>query len=937
MADIIKIKLGANVYNIKDASAARKNVYYGTCTTAANTYKKVATVETFPLDGNGLPLVGTLVAIKYSNTNTYKTEGQTYQLNVNNTGDFPMYYNNAALATSTSANTLVAGYKNRHIFYMFNGSQWVWVTSSYDANTTYSGMTQAEVDAGTGTTARLITPQRLRDNFYTETEVNNLLAAKANSSDLATVATSGSYTDLSNKPTIPTKVSDLQNDSGFTTNTGTITGITMNGSSKGTSGVVDLGTVITSHQDISGKQDTLVSGTNIKTVNSYSVLGSGDLTLTASDVGAVTYEDLEGYAPLRTDDRVDYAYMPHFVLDGINKTEPSNAATASWNVAHTTNNQIAVRFQESTNQGITTGFYHYTPSQYVTYFNKEDYKFYRWTGSAMVAISSTAAYTGSYNDLTDKPTIPAAVTVDSSITSGSTNPVEGGAIYTALSNKQDTLISGTNIKTINSQSLLGEGNLTIANGSDGVGIASVVQTTTSTSSGGNNVITVTKTDNSTSTFTVKNGIDGANGVSLGEIALTQETGDSTSSVMSQAAVTESIEQSIQSTKSRQVVDPTKAIYTTITADSNATSMNTYLFDEIRKLDVVYRVAYGWNSVNYYSSGNLCSIYIDSNNFIRWRVDSYACYAEIKVNGTYLLQNSHTINSGSPQLNSRTQIAAVIDLIQNKMIIYGVDSGSMSIIYSYDISSYDISSFSGKQAKIITTIFSYNRSYYGVYVRVNKFLGLEDDLTRTIYASGYNAFPAYQKAPQFCYNNLINGLTLGGTVTQTITSTHKIISATNASGYFALAPKTSKGISYPNLFWTLNIKLLSGSISIGRSAASVIGGVYIYDSNMNQVSTIAQNTTYLMLVGALTRETAYAFSYALSVSGTFELEVWNPNLFNIQTQNICVDTWDGEYFTGTIPFKASPMFTSTTAVGSIQISNGNIQMWNGSVWKQINNS
>ena len=33
--------------------------------------------------------------------------------------------------------------------------------------------------------------------------------------ELATVATSGSYLDLSNKPTIPTKVSDLTNDSGF--------------------------------------------------------------------------------------------------------------------------------------------------------------------------------------------------------------------------------------------------------------------------------------------------------------------------------------------------------------------------------------------------------------------------------------------------------------------------------------------------------------------------------------------------------------------------------------------------------------------------------------------------------------------------------------------------------------------------------------------------
>lgn len=45
--------------------------------------------------------------------------------------------------------------------------------------------------------------------------------------------------------TVPTKVSELENNSGFTSNAGTITGIKMNGASKGTSGVVDLGTVLT--------------------------------------------------------------------------------------------------------------------------------------------------------------------------------------------------------------------------------------------------------------------------------------------------------------------------------------------------------------------------------------------------------------------------------------------------------------------------------------------------------------------------------------------------------------------------------------------------------------------------------------------------------------------------------------------------------------------
>ena len=53
---------------------------------------------------------------------------------------------------------------------------------------------------------------------------------------------------------------------GFTKNAGTITGIKMNGASKGTSGVVDLGTVITAHQQL-------------KTINNQSLVGSGNITI----------------------------------------------------------------------------------------------------------------------------------------------------------------------------------------------------------------------------------------------------------------------------------------------------------------------------------------------------------------------------------------------------------------------------------------------------------------------------------------------------------------------------------------------------------------------------------------------------------------------------------------------------------------------------------
>ena len=54
---------------------------------------------------------------------------------------------------------------------------------------------------------------------------------------------------LPNTTVIPTKTSQLNNDSGF----------------------------LTSHQDISDKQDKLISGTNIKTINSESILGNGNI------------------------------------------------------------------------------------------------------------------------------------------------------------------------------------------------------------------------------------------------------------------------------------------------------------------------------------------------------------------------------------------------------------------------------------------------------------------------------------------------------------------------------------------------------------------------------------------------------------------------------------------------------------------------------------
>lgn len=58
--------------------------------------------------------------------------------------------------------------------------------------------------------------------------------------------------------------------------------------------------------------------------------------------------------------------------------------------------------------------------------------------ASMITGLSTVATSGSYNDLTDKPTIPASATVDSELSSTSVNPVQNKVINAALNSKADS-------------------------------------------------------------------------------------------------------------------------------------------------------------------------------------------------------------------------------------------------------------------------------------------------------------------------------------------------------------------------------------------------------------------------------------------------------------------------------------------------------------------
>ena len=109
------------------------------------------------------------------------------------------------------------------------------------------------------------------------------------------------------------------------------------------------------------------------------------------------------------------------------------------------------------------------------------------TDSEKNAWNAKSEFSGSYNDLTNKPTKVSAFDNDANY---------------LKSTDQQTVINNALAQAKASGDFDGE---------DGVGIKSVVQTTTSSADGGSNVITVTKTDNTTSTFTVKNGSKGNKG------------------------------------------------------------------------------------------------------------------------------------------------------------------------------------------------------------------------------------------------------------------------------------------------------------------------------------------------------------------------------------------------------------------------------------------
>ena len=108
-----------------------------------------------------------------------------------------------------------------------NNTYGLGTTSNYGHVKTINGLTQSSHSDGTALSA------------YQGKLLKDAIDAKADASSLATVATTGDYDDLTDKPSIPNKISDLQNDSDFIV-TSSVIGLIKN------DGTVDTNTYLTS-------------------------------------------------------------------------------------------------------------------------------------------------------------------------------------------------------------------------------------------------------------------------------------------------------------------------------------------------------------------------------------------------------------------------------------------------------------------------------------------------------------------------------------------------------------------------------------------------------------------------------------------------------------------------------------------------------------------
>lgn len=192
------------------------------------------------------------------------------------------------------------------------------------------------------------------------------------------------------------------------------------------------------------RKDRLMEGANVSIEDD----GSGWLTISANENESYGTCSSSGDASVKVIDIVRGNSLIESTVGNILRVRFDNALTCN-------NPKLRVRYgtrydiyDRDTNNELQSGAW--GAGDIVTFY---------WDGSAVRAIAGLRATTANYGETKLSSSVSSTSTTEAATSSAVRQA------YNLANGKQDALVSGTNIKTINNQSLLGSGNITIESSS----------------------------------------------------------------------------------------------------------------------------------------------------------------------------------------------------------------------------------------------------------------------------------------------------------------------------------------------------------------------------------------------------------------------------------------------------------------------------------------
>ncbi len=233
---------------------------------------------------------------------------------------------------------------------------------------------------------------------------------------------------------------------------------------------------------VSDRQEKLVSGTNIKTINGNSLLGSGNIVIEGG--GGTEYMQGSGISISNNIISISGSVFQelHSKLGTGDTAADSNklAGSAATDYAKVDGDYQTMKVGSATtatySQYLGTANDNYTKSAIDAAFEEIeeaiDLKYDKTGGTITGSVFATGQISASGDIMTygQSAIVPSGITViQDLIHSANTlnNVLAARQGYLLQQNKQEKLVSGTNIKTINGNSLLGSGNIVIEGGGGG--------------------------------------------------------------------------------------------------------------------------------------------------------------------------------------------------------------------------------------------------------------------------------------------------------------------------------------------------------------------------------------------------------------------------------------------------------------------------------------